>query len=154
VSFLGIAITFPGLVFEGFSITSPEDPLYNCIAFAAGDVNRWWWPDPFKQAYLPANIQRAETLASFIDAYSALGYHECPDGSFEGNFEKIAIYVSNQKTPTHAARQLSDGFWTSKLGRAEDIRHNTATSISGQHYGDIAVYMKRPWPIPAPGKVA
>jgi hypothetical protein len=138
-----IIAAFPRLRNDGVRITSPEDYRYNCIAFAAGDVSRFWWPDVNGQAYWPPSVQRTETLTSFIAAYRTLGYSDCPDGSFEEGFEKIAIYVSHQNTPTHAARQLRDGRWTSKLGPAEDIKHDTVNGVSGQQYGQVAAYMKR-----------
>jgi hypothetical protein len=35
---------FPYL--KDYVITSEETPTYNCVAFAAGDVTRWWEPLP------------------------------------------------------------------------------------------------------------
>ncbi len=141
---LQIIAGFPRLVNDRVRITSPQDHRYNCIAFAAGDVGRFWWPVIYGQAYWPPSVQRTESLASFIEAYSTLGYSLCPDGSLEAGFEKIAIYISAQNTPTHAARQLRDGRWTSKLGTAEDIQHDTVNGVSGQRYGQIGAYMRRP----------
>jgi hypothetical protein len=43
----------------------------------------------------------------------------------------------------HAARQLTDGTWTSKLGREIDITH-TLPGLEGGEYGRIAMYMRRP----------
>ena len=37
---------FPGLETTTFRVTSPPDPNYNCIAWAAGRVAEWWWPFP------------------------------------------------------------------------------------------------------------
>ena len=45
---------------------------------------------------------------------------------------------------THAARQLADGWWTSKLGPAEDIRHRTPQALAGDQYGQVVAFMKRP----------
>ncbi|MCH7504396.1 hypothetical protein IID04_02010 [PVC group bacterium] len=39
-------------------------------------------------------------------------------------FEKIIIYVSKDGITQHAARQMSDGKWTSKLGRSFDVKHD------------------------------
>src|SRR5437899_2905929 len=36
---------FPGLRGQSYRITSPADHRYNCIAFAAGDDHKSWWPD-------------------------------------------------------------------------------------------------------------
>ncbi|RMH08652.1 MAG: hypothetical protein D6704_02725 [Nitrospirae bacterium] len=45
---------FPRLCETRYEITSPQDTSYNCIAWAAGDVGRWWWPAP--QAYWPQGV--------------------------------------------------------------------------------------------------
>ncbi len=41
-------------------VTSPKDPSYNCIAFAAGDADRKWDPDmlPDPGYYWPPNALR------------------------------------------------------------------------------------------------
>src|SRR6266566_3667632 len=35
----------------------------------------------------------------------------------------LAVYADETDTPTHMARQLPTGYWTSKLGELEDIQH-------------------------------
>jgi hypothetical protein len=45
--------------------------------------------------------------------------------------------------PTHAARQVGYGKWTSKLGSLVDIEHDI-NGVSGTRYGSVAVIMKRP----------
>jgi len=57
---------FPQIAQVGYSITSPQTPRYNCIAWAAGDTRKWWWPDPSPFAYWPPNIPRENTLQRFI----------------------------------------------------------------------------------------
>lgn len=44
---------------------------------------------------------------------------------------------------THAARQLPDGSWTSKLGPDEDILHRTPQALVGDLYGQVQAIMKR-----------
>ena len=87
------------------------------------------------------------TLAAFIAAFRTLGYELCSDGALEQGIEKIAIYTLNGK-PTHAARQLPSGDWTSKLGKWVDIQHTTAESVSTfpkcSIYGKPAQFMRRP----------
>lgn len=134
---------FPNLRESRYLITSPNTPSYNCIAWAAGDTTAWWWPDPQFQYYWPQYAPRECTLEAFIVAYSGLRYELCESGVFEEGFEKIAIFVNTMKIPTHATRQLDDGFWTSKLGACNDISHDVL-SLSGDFYGEIAVFMKRP----------
>jgi hypothetical protein len=57
--------------------------------------------------------------------------------------EKIAIFVDAKQAPTHAARQLPDGRWTSKFGCLEDMSH-LLQQAEGSFYGKVARYMSRP----------
>ena len=134
---------FPNLRSSGYRITSPESPEYNCIAWAAQDTERWWWPDPFDTYYWPQGVSRQETVAAFVQAYAELGFIRCESNAFEPGVEKIAIYVDSSGKPTHAARQLPSGKWTSKLGESEDIEHLLDGLIS-PIYGLVACILKRP----------
>ncbi len=139
---------FPGLRGSSWKITSPPDEQYNCIAWAAGDDERWWWPiswlggKPLGGSFWPDGVG-AETVESFKHAFETLGYEVCPDDVLERGFEKVAIYMNAAGSPTHAARQLPDGSWTSKLGQSHDIGHPDAASITGNAYGQVAIYMRR-----------
>jgi hypothetical protein len=125
---------------SGSSITSPRTRLYNCIAFAAGETHRWWWP---VAAYWPAGIPNEETIDAFVAAFGTLGYSTCEDGNLETGFVKVAIYVDQSGTPTHMARQLISGKWTSKCGSLEDIEHDTL-EILGDLYGVVTQFLRRP----------
>lgn len=133
---------FPGLLSSGYDITSPATKEYNCIAWAAGDSETWWWPN--KDCFWPSEVPQEENLDVFIKVYEAFGYSLCDSDSNEEGVEKVAIYVDPEGIPTHAARQLSNGRWTSKLGNSEDIAHNTVEGLCGLIYGTVAVIMKRP----------
>lgn len=135
---------FPYLMNSDYSIESPATIEYNCIAWAAGDTEAWWWPDPQYVHYWPPSIPRTETIEAFIKAYEILGYTICEDAGYESGFEKIAIFVGDKGKPTHAARQLSSGYWTSKLGWWEDIEHTTLDGLEGKWYGSVAIILKRP----------
>lgn len=130
--------------------TSPETTAYNCIAWAAGDIRRWWWPDPFFLYYWPPGIPRQETTDAFIALYESLGYEVCQNSDYEDGYEKIALYVSGLGKPTHAARQLPNGSWTSKLGRSFDVEHDLPEEVARLgsnplfHYGIVAVVLRRP----------
>jgi hypothetical protein len=137
-----IEISFPNLKESGYSITSPEDISYNCIAWAAHDTERWWWPSSLY--YWPDHVPREETLESFVQAYATLGFVPIQDAGLELGHEKIAIFINSSGTPTHAARQLPNGAWTSKLGRREDIEHHTIHGIEGSAYGTVAAILARP----------
>lgn len=138
-----IEASLPILRNSGYSITSPATVEYNCIAWASGDTGAWWWPDPMNLYYWPPTIPRENTLETFIKAYELLGYDICKDSNYEEGFEKIAIYVDGDRKPTHTARQLNSGRWTSKLGRLEDIEHTTLDGLCNSVYGTVAVFMKR-----------
>ncbi len=138
-----IETAFPNLQRSEYQIKSPETVEYNCVAWAAGEMKTWWWPDPLETAYWPASVQRVETLEAFIEAFETLSYTTCDSSDFEDGYEKIAIYVNASGKPTHAARQLNNGYWTSKLGQSYDIDHEV-NGVSGANYGSISVIMKRP----------
>ncbi len=137
-----IELLFPNLAAGNYFITSPKTTAYNCIAWAAEDQERWWWPDSLGIYYWPKSAPRSETLDAFITAYKTLGYQVCYNGGFEHGFKKIAIYVGENGKPSHAARLLSPTQWTSKLGRLYDIAHEIG-GVSGTSYGQIAVFMKK-----------
>jgi hypothetical protein len=135
--------TFPHLATSGYRITSPKSKSYNCIAHALGDESRWWWPDIANiEAFWPADVPRVETLEAFRAAFATLGFAECTGADFEAGFERVAIFAI-KGSPTHAARQLPDGLWTSKLGELEDIEHELH-GLEGEAYGGVALLMKRP----------
>ncbi len=135
---------FPNLTGTNHVVTSPVTRTYNCIAWAAGSNNRWWWPDTQGQYYWPPSVARTETIEAFIEAYGTLGYVECSKGELEDGFEKIAIYAVAGTRPSHAARQLPNGQWTSKLGGCEDIAHVDVSGLDGPVYGSSVKFMKRP----------
>lgn len=115
---------FPRLAATGYRITSKASRIYNCFAWAAGEDDRWWNPlEPENPYYWIDGVPAELTVAAFIQAYQTLGYEPCDDSGLEEGFEKIALYATPDGEPTHAARQLPDGKWTSKLGRWEDIEH-------------------------------
>jgi hypothetical protein len=67
---------FPGLQTSPFRVTSPATRDYNCIAWAAGDTTRWWWPDPDPDndaVYWPSNIPIEETTGAFAAALATPG---------------------------------------------------------------------------------
>ncbi|MBK8916137.1 MAG: hypothetical protein IPM64_16340 [Phycisphaerales bacterium] len=139
----GVRDKFPLLREGNFRLTSPVDGGYNCIAWAAADVERWWWPDAMHQAYWPSNAPRAVTLDAFVAAFGTLGYLDQADSSLAAARQKVAIFTDPGGVPTHAARQVADGWWASKLGGRDDIEHELA-AIEGPLYGGVAVILSRP----------
>lgn len=134
--------SFPGLLGAGYLFTSQATPDYNCIGWAAGEDDRWWWPDAAGVAYWPESVPREESLSAFVAAFATLGYAPSDNSSNEPGVVKIALYARSG-VPTHAARQLGNGRWTSKLGQSEDIEHDLV-GLVGSVYGDVAMILAKP----------
>jgi hypothetical protein len=130
---------FPGLRAADYQVTSASDVRYNCVAWAAADVARWWEPSP--RGYWPPGVQRGLTLEVFIQAFALLGYEPCETDALERGVEKVALFASHGEV-THAARQLPSGRWTSKLGVGVDIEH-ALRSLEGGIYGEVAQVLSR-----------
>jgi hypothetical protein len=129
---------FPGLRNVEWAITSPATPAYNCIAWAAGDQGRWWWPD--QAGYWPVEPREA-TVAAFLEMLESLGFSLCIDDTLEQGSAKVALFAKGD-APTHAARQLASGLWTSKLGQSVDITH-PLVALEGDLYGSVAAIVQR-----------
>ncbi len=134
---------FPKFADASFRVTSDRNHGCNCIAWAAGVAHQRWWPlkNP-DEAFWPEGVPRVATLESFQAAFATLGYAVCGNEEFEAGAEKIALFADAMAVPTHAARQLANGRWTSKLGKAEDIEHELH-DLEGEVYGSVVLLMKR-----------
>jgi hypothetical protein len=131
--------TFPRLTPSNHRVTSPADPTYNCIAWAAGDSGHWWEP----LVYWPAAPNDAPySVDALISLFGSIGFRR-EDPRDEASGEWVAVYSSADGFYTHAARRLSAGTWTSKLGTWEDIEHDTADAVAGGAYGEVATYLYR-----------
>ena len=128
---------------RGYELTSKATKAYNCVAWAAGDQTRWWWPDAMGVDFWPAQVARVETLAAFVDAFALLGYSVCDRSDFEKGYDKIALFANQGHAPTHIARQLSGEEWTSKLGTSVDLQHRLEGVVC-EAYGRVTVVMRRP----------
>ncbi|GHV61315.1 hypothetical protein FACS1894195_1670 [Bacteroidia bacterium] len=142
---------FPGLTTDtDFQITSKASHRYNCIAWAYKYDDRWmeyggkyeldgviyWWPD---------GVNNTPYIDAYADAFKLRGYEFCESWLHESDYEKIALYVDKEQRCTHAAREKRNGTWTSKLGKSNDISHNSPYSIEGDFYGRVECIMKRKW---------
>src|SRR5207302_11396748 len=84
---------FPGPRTSSSRVTSPATRAYNRIAWAAGDMTRWWWPDPDSDdeaGFWPPTVPRAETLDAFVAAFATLGYAAGSGEEPEPGFGKVA----------------------------------------------------------------
>jgi hypothetical protein len=136
---------FPNLNGNNSKVTSSADPSYNCFAWASHHTDRWLDPNrPI--GYWPPDIPPKATLNNFTRVYEADGWTRCESPEPEPGYEKIAIYTDRRGLPQHAARQLENGKWTSKLGEGEDIEHDNLQVFDGSDYGSAVRYMRRPLP--------
>jgi len=123
---------------------SPKDLHYNCVAWAMGDNSKWWWPAG--GYYWPVSKPSVLTVGTFIELFELIGYECCDNGRLEDGYNKIAIFSDNQQKPTHVAKQLPSGLWTSKLGANIDVEHELLDLIQhpvlSRFYGKVAVIMK------------
>lgn len=131
----------PNLATEHFRATSPYDNGYNCLAWAGNDTTRQWHPCALGDLYWPCG-ERLDNLEEWIAGYAELGYDPCDSPDLEPQMEKLAIYAQGDY-PTHIARQLASGKWTSKMGKSEDIEH-TLKGLEGGKYGVVSVLLRRP----------
>ena len=140
-----IEASFPLLKNISLSLTSPSDGRYNCLAWAAGDDKTWWQPDPMSMYYWPDEAPRQNTLDSWVKAFQSLCFDPCPDADVQAGVEKVSIYAAYaaKSVPTHAARQLPSGIWTSKLGRREDVTHRLE-DLEESQYESVALILSRP----------
>jgi hypothetical protein len=134
---------FPGLVPGAYKVTSPSDPQYNCAGWAAGETHRWWDPTSGGGYYWPAGVAQDQSVAALIAVFATLQYQPCSDPRLEPEAEKLAIYADAQGLPTHVARQLLSGAWTSKLGGSEDVEHATLAALEGGLYGKVVQCLRR-----------
>ena len=130
---------WPKLEKDAPSIDSEATEEYNCVAWAASETDRWWWPA--NDYFWPDNVTRDETLHAFAQLFSNRGYEPCDDADSEVGYEKVALFADADGV-THASRQLPDGRWTSKLGSHVDISHEL-NLLEGDEYGHVVAIMRR-----------
>jgi len=133
---------FSNLESGSYAITSTWSEEYNCIAWAAGDTEKWWWPIDSPDAYWPRSLPYEVSVENFIKAFAHLGYHRFADGSHEHGFEKVVIYVGPDGKPNHMARQLG-ATWSSKLGSGYDIVHEDLGGVECPDYGEARYFLRR-----------
>lgn len=132
---------FPGL--SEFEVTSEADRRYNCVAWAVGRTDTWFEPDLRGRYPWSETGFRQYSLPAWRGLFQEHGFIDCTDGVLEPGREKIATFALPNGVPTHVARQLPGGRWTSKLGDLEDITHELH-ELAGERYGQVVLYMARP----------
>jgi hypothetical protein len=136
-----LAARFPNASRSHVRFTSPDDAGYNCLAWAAGETRRCWHPSAFGGLFWPGGAAE-DTIAEWVRAFESLGYERCASSMVEAGFDKVVIYADGD-LPLHVARQLPNGYWTSKLGPREDVEHEIE-ALAGGVYGSVATVLRRP----------
>ena len=132
---------FPNLRETSFEITSPDDPSYNCVAWALDDTQNWWEPDPMGLCYWPPGVPRDYSLKSYREMFESFGYSVEDNEDFEPGRRKLAVFAKSGRF-THVSFQLGPGCWTSKLGPDEDIEHSL-NGLVGELYGHVEIILKK-----------
>lgn len=136
---------------ELYRLTSPATSKYNCIAWATteDDFNLWPYQNdgvpatPKGSAYRwPRDVAKDFSVETFQKLFRQYGYEPFDNLIPERGYEYICLYVNDEDEVTHAARQLPDGSWTSKLGVYQDIRHSLH-ALEGEIYGTVRCIMRR-----------
>ena len=135
------SVSFPNLRSEEFTVVEPPSEQYNCIAYAAGDTSQWWAHIP--GSYWPPHATRSASVASLREAFAGLGYEQCDDSRVEDGYQKVALYET-EGVWTHAAMQVPNGAWRSKMGEGPLIEHRSPESLAGGPYGNVHCFMRRP----------
>lgn len=136
-----IRASFPNLA-DTFRLTSKPDRNYNCVAWAVGETHRRWDPDGY---FWPPDVPRDWKLSSVIQALQMMNFEVCADGKPERGYEKLAVYCESEDEVLHAARLLEDGWWTSKLGDFDDIKHRNYSELehTKKGYGSVMAFVRR-----------
>lgn len=133
---------WPNLKKRGYKVIGQASDSYNCFSYAVGLTDvlldpAFYWPD---------NIARGYTLEIFIKCFENYGYVCCENSDLETGVEKAVIYGRGD-LPLHAARQMDNGLWTSKIGSLELIEHHLdAFDIATQefaNYGSVLQFLSR-----------
>jgi hypothetical protein len=134
----------PALATSPYTVESESTTDYNCIGWALGDCCRYWSP-ALEGGYhwpkdLPLGIPVVDVVAT---VFRRAGYVECSDATFEPGVEKVVIYADDLREVRHAARQLPDGRWASKMGDLADINHEDLEPLEGAFFGKVTLIMAR-----------
>jgi hypothetical protein len=127
------------------------DAVYNCFGCAVGVLKHWqptsvygdpegdplyYWP-----IELSGDAEDNFGVGRFVDAAKTEGFEECSDSAWEPEFEKIVL-IHKRDIFCHAALQLSESRWKSKLGEYSNCEH-PLEFVLGDYYGKDTIFMKR-----------
>lgn len=134
----GFQKDFPFLK-DRFEVLAPSTEAYNCVSHTLGQHRSWIDP----------RTGPADNRFLYMDRlYNENGYRRLPslDYTLAPGKRKIIIYAATEngsvRKITHAALQMPDGTWTSKLGKLSLVKHAAPAALAGPNYGKpVAVYV-------------
>lgn len=128
----------------------PKSPIcdeYNCIAWSLDIDYMSVGHENLTGIYWPDNISKIPNINNYKRMYNSYGFIDASTSDLEEGFKKVAIYVrgTNPKTGivVHAAKQIDDIWWSSKMGDNIDGIHHL-DAIQGILYGYPRFFMKKP----------
>lgn len=137
-----------GLEEDDLEILVPSDGHYNCIAWAADDLNHWWEPNSAgvprgAKHFWPTKDDKKLSPTNFEKAYKSIGYVRSGkrNPKPKEGVEFIAIFVGANGNVSHASKLLDDGRWSSKLGQGPVVAHEL--NALGKLYGSVVRILER-----------
>ena len=93
-----------------FSITSPWDKKYNCIAWALMFDDRWIEPSGYQLdgvfIFWPSEVSKSYSIVAYRELFEHYGYEVCQSLLPEEGYRKVALYQDTDNTCTHASRLM------------------------------------------------
>lgn len=125
--------------------TSDATLDYNCLAWAVENNQKWFDPQRFCLGYYwPNGVDREWNMTAILQILGLYGYTERSDNDhIEDGYIKIAVYADESGVPTHFARQLANGKWTSKAGELIDFEHENLTCLECDDYGTVERILRK-----------
>ena len=150
---------FPKLFGGRYSLTSGRTKRYNCIAWATGHDDAWW--EASLDGYWPEGFRSDGSVEAAVELFQSFGFTctHLGDVGLEKGVLKVAIY-GDAAGYTHAARQAPSGRWTSKIGKLQDIEHDSLDALTSavsrigtdddRAYGNLVQIMRNEQALPQP----
>jgi hypothetical protein len=120
---------FPRLAGTNYSEESDATDFYNCIAYAFGETDNWWWPRRGYGTYWPPGFPLNDAVDTLVQIFENRGYSRCEGREREAGYEKVAIYCRDGRIK-HAARQPRSGAGQANLGKSKILNMNPPNTWS------------------------
>jgi hypothetical protein len=132
----------PNLTDANHVVRSERTTDYNCFAWALGSEDDWLEPGGRRGTSWPKDVDDSGSVESYVALFAQAGYERWEGVTLEDGYEKVAIY-GDESEGLHAARQLVNGWWASKLGGLQDIHHETLAALEDVQYGTVRAVLRK-----------